>query len=143
MKRILAALAIVILAGPAYAGTGTLTLTTNVTAVCKFDVAAMTDVLPNYDATTGITNHLIPIAYTCSPGVAAPTMTIGAGTNDAGAVHNLSNGTDVIPYVATAPTPLAAPTGASQSADIDIDVAAGTFVPAGVYTDTLALTIQF
>ncbi|WP_426133803.1 Csu type fimbrial protein [Pseudomonas sp. PWP3-1b2] len=97
-----------------------------------------------------------PLSVACNPTVASFTVTIDGGTNAAGTTRRLSNGRQMIPYQL-----MADPLGripysidqqhsffASDGKQMTIPVwgavvANTTALPAGIYTDTLTVTLDW
>ena len=139
MRKIFAAASLLALSAvqaDAATATGTLGVQITISSTCAVTGATLN--FGSYVSTVTSATGAAVVKVNCTSG-ATYTMAIGAGANDASGQKNMKFGTSLIPYSLSGFTGSSAGTGADQSYTIN-----GTATsPAGVYTDTVQLTVTY
>ena len=145
-KRLIAALAAMLMSGAAAAGDNhSVTVNATVNATCKFNSAASTVSLTLDPTATSTATQGASIAYRCTKGT-TPTFVLASGSTSSATGGNLVNGSESIAYTFTSTSGGAGAglgTGNDKTLALSVSVnqANAANVTPAVYTDSIAITL--
>ena len=120
---------------------GTLGAQITITSTCAITGATLD--FGSYVSTVTSATGSAVVKVNCTTG-ATYTMAIGAGANDVSGQKNMKFGTtNLIPYSLTGFSGGGTGTGVDQSVTINGSATIPAGMPAGVYNDTVALTVSY